>query len=470
MNYYIQLILVFGLVFPYFNGSAKANNNIIPQSQLAPDEIVFYSNGSVFAPVLVLQGSAEILWTWDDNTTSNSTTPVKNYGTIQVRKNRLKVTPWSAVRRINIGYDAQDGGSPDIELVGKQYVSMVENINLVAPYLREWCSSYSTLTSLDFNNFINLETIECFLCQSLQNVNLTNTPKLKRICFEVNNLLDLDLSDCIVLEQVRASSNKFTDISLPDQTQNIWHMCTRDNQQLTNQNLFNDLSAYPNMADLFIWASNQKGELIIPKTNSTRWVGIRGYDNEYSSIDLRGSLQNGRQAGLVDMHNNKLTKVEIAGCHQIKTLDLSQNLLSSETVDYVLKQLDEFGPTVTPRHVNLSKNQPPTLKGLEYKSILESKGWEVIVDVPTHLNEWKQSEIFTIYPNPSQGKFKLYVKNMPSDGVILEITNILGQSLLVQRVHNNDTEWSIDQYSGEIFFVTISDSDILETKKLVINK
>lgn len=465
-----QFILVFGLLFPLLNGSAKSNGNNIHESQLAPDEIIFYSNGRTFSPTLVLQDKAEILWTWDDNTTSNSTTPVKNYGTNQVRRNRLKVTPWSAVRRINIGYDAQDGGSTDIEFVDNQYVSLIENLNHVAPYLKEWCSSYSTITTLDFSNFINLETIECFLCQSLQTVTLTNTPVLKRICFEVNSLLNLDISDSPMIEQVRVSSNKFTDIILPQNLENIWHMCTRDNSQIINQNLFNDLSSYPNMADLFIWASNQKGDLILPKTNPNRWIGIRAYDNDYSSIDLRGSLQNPRQAGLVDMHNNKLTKVEIAGCHQIKTLDLSQNLLSSQTVDYVLKQLDEFGPTITPRHVNLSKNQPPTVIGLEYKSKLEAKGWEVIVDFPTSLNELDDTEIFKIYPNPSKGVFQLYISKMPKNRVTLEITNLLGQKLLMQKIDDNMTEWSVHQYSGEIFFITLIGTDILETKRIVIDK
>jgi len=459
MKYCIRLILAFGMVFSYLNS----------KSQQAPDEIIFYSHESIFAPVVVLQENAEILWTWDDNTTSNSASPLKNYGSARARKNTLKVTPWSAVRRINIGYDAQDGGSPDIELVNNQYVSMVENIHLVAPYLKEWCSSYSRITSLDFSNFVNLETVECFLCQSLQNVNLTNTLQLKRICFELNSLLNLDLSDCLVLEQVRASSNKFTNIILPEQKENIWHMCIRDNPQVTNQNLFNDLTDYPNMADLFIWASNQKGDLVIPKTHPNRWVGIRAYDNQYTSIDLRGSLQNPMQAGLVDMHNNKLTKVEIAGCHQIKTLDLSHNLLSSETVDYVLKQLDEFGPTITHRTVNLSNNQPPTVQGLVYKAILEAKGWNVIIDYPTSINYFNDSKSFSIFPNPSSGKIHLHINKIPEDGIVIEIINLLGQKLFEQKINNTDTEWSLFQYPGEIFFITLKGKDILATKKVIIN-
>ena len=459
MKIFFHFIFTLGFVFSFLNS----------QSQQVADEIIFYSNGSVFSPVVVLQADAEILWTWDDNTTSNSASPVKDYGTEQVRKNTLKVTPWSAVRRINIGYDAQDGGSTEIEFVDKQYVSMVENLHLVAPYLKEWCSSYNTITSLDFTNFVNLETIECFLCQSLQNVNLTNTFQLKRICFEVNSLLNLDISDSNVLEQVRASSNKFTNIILPETTENIWHMCTRDNPQLINQNLFNDLSNYPNMADLFIWASNQTGELIIPKTHPSRWVGIRAYDNQYTSIDLRGALQNPLESGYVDMHNNKLTKVEIAGCHQIKYLDLSQNLLSAETVDHVLKQIDEFGPTITPRTVNLSNNQPPTEQGLIYKNNLEAKQWNVIVDYPTSLNDLGDSKSFNVFPNPSQGKVHLRINKLPVEGVVVEITNLTGQKLLEKKINATETEWSFNQFSGKIFFITLRGTHLLETQRIIVD-
>lgn len=459
MKFYFHIIFTLGFIFSFLTS----------QSQQDAEEIVFYSNGRVFSPVIVLQEDAEILWTWDDNTTSNSATPIKDYGTDQVRKNTLKVTPWSAVRRINIGYDAQDGGSEEIEYVDKQYVSMVENLHHVAPYLKEWCSSYNTMTSLDFSNFVKLETIECFLCQFLQNVNLTNAPQLKRICFEVNSLLNLDISDCNVLEQVRASSNEFTDIILPENTENIWHMCTRDNTQLINRNLFNDLTAYPNMADLFIWSSNQVGELIIPKTNPSRWVGIRAYDNEFTSIDLRGALQNPLESGFVDMHNNKLTKVEIAGCHQIKHLDLSQNLLSAEMVDHVLKQLDEFGATITPRTVDLSNNQPPTEEGLIYKKNLEAKEWKVIVDYPTSSIELDDAKSFDVFPNPSPGKVLLRIYNLPAEGVTVEITNILGQKLLKKKVYNTESEWFLNEYSGKIFFFTLRGTNLLETKRVLID-
>jgi hypothetical protein len=169
------------------------------------------------------------------------------------------------------------------------------------------------------------------------------------------------------------------------------------------------------------------------------------------------------------MHNNKLTKVEIAGCHQIKSLNLSQNLLSSEEIEYILKQLDEFGPTITSRDVDLSKNQPLTTEqGKIYKKNLEAKGWKVLVDYPTSSDEINEANLLSIFPNPSNGKFHIQLNKMPADGVLVEIRNVAGQKLVEKKIYKNTTEWSLDKYEGKIFFVTIRGNDINETKKLVV--
>jgi len=53
------------------------------------------------------------------------------------RGHALRVKPWSAVRRINLGYDAGDGGSGEIEKVPDQQVSAVTGLTLVAPTLEQ---------------------------------------------------------------------------------------------------------------------------------------------------------------------------------------------------------------------------------------------------------------------------------------------------------------------------------------------
>jgi hypothetical protein len=69
--------------------------------------------------------------------TSTSTTPHKDFGAAATRQHALRVKPWSAVRRINLGYDAGDGGSGEIEKVPDQQVSAVTGLTMVAPTLEQ---------------------------------------------------------------------------------------------------------------------------------------------------------------------------------------------------------------------------------------------------------------------------------------------------------------------------------------------
>jgi hypothetical protein len=465
----LTAIFIFSFINCFAGNASKNQQNEEQILKGTPEEIVFYSNGSVFSPVVVLQDNAEILWTWDDNTISNSATPRKDYGTEKLRKNTLKVTPWSAVRRINIGYDAGDAGSPEIELVENQHVSKVENLELIAPYLKEWCSSYNLLTSLDFSNFVNLETIECYLSHYLKSIDLTNTPKLKRACFVINSLQELDLSDCINLKELLIGSNPLTKLLLPNKADSLWYVGARYDSLLINQNTFNDFSKYPNISHISIWSSKQKGSLVIPKTHPTRWVWIRAFDNQYTALDFRGALQNSHEVSYVDLHHNKLTKVDIEGCSEIRTLDLSDNKLSSQMVDSVLKQLDEFGPTILERNVNLSKNKPPTALGLTYKKNIEAKGWKVIVDPSTTTVTLDDPIGFNVYPNPTHGSFHLHLNKIPREGVTVQITDINGHQLLTKNIDTSDSDWSVTQFHENIFFITLKGSHFLETKRISKN-
>jgi hypothetical protein len=81
------------------------------QCKPVPSDVInMQSNGAVFAPVIEVVGTPAIEWVFDDATTSASVTPTKDYGGPGCRHNYLKVTPWSALIGINVGYDASDGG------------------------------------------------------------------------------------------------------------------------------------------------------------------------------------------------------------------------------------------------------------------------------------------------------------------------------------------------------------------------
>jgi len=468
--YFLSIYILF-FSFPTSAFSMYIINEDYRSSQPLTDEIVFYSNGSKFSPVIVIEGDAQILWTWDDGSTSNSAKPIKNYGTSKLRKNSLKVTPWSAVRRINIGYDAEDGGSPDIEFVSNQFVSEVENIALVAPYLKEWCSSHNNLTSLDFSNFVNLEVIESHLSQSLQSVSLINTPKLKRVNFVINRLKTLDLTDNTNMEEILVGDNNLITLILPEHADNLWYIGCRENHLLDNQFIVNNLDKYPNISHLSFWNSNQKGDFVMSKSNLTKFVWIRSYGNQYNSIDFRGSLKILGSIGHVDFSNNKLTNVELAGCCQIRTLNLSNNLLTSEDIDYILNDLNEFrnetdyGGEIQARTADLTGNNPPSELGLQLKKELEAKGWTIKIDLPTNINIVNNKD-FRIYPNPSNDRFKLHINEIPKEGALIEILNVTGQILMEKRIYENDIELSIGQFTGRTFFIKLISNHVHATQKI----
>jgi hypothetical protein len=352
----------------------------------ATDVITFVSEGTSFAPIIVLSGPAAVLWTWSDGTTSASTTPAVTFtGGMASRRHTLSVTPWSALRRINLGYDRGDGGTWDIEPNADQHVSLVENLALVAPYLVEWCSSYNRFTALDFSNFTHLETIECYLSASLTSVTLQNTPALRRACFEDCSLTALDLSECPALEDLRGAQNNYPTINFGTIGRQVWHICIRNNSQITDRDMFADMTQFPGISELFIWDDHQAGALVIPATSADRNVSILASGNEFTSLNLAGALHTPTHTATVDLSNNLITSVNLAGCTQINELNLNSNRLNAGTVDQILADLDGLGrstdntPASAPLFCDLRGNAAidPAGSGAAHATNLASRGWTV---------------------------------------------------------------------------------------------
>lgn len=348
--------------------------------------MTFTTEGTAFAPVLVVEGTPDILWTWSDGATSTSATPRKAFGSAGARSHSLLVKPWSAVRRINLGYDGGDGGSGLIEHVSDQHVSSVAGLDLVAPTLGQWCSSYNQLTSLDFSNFVNLDTIECYLSRTLRSVNLANTPKLKRACFEDCDLRSLDLSQSPLLEDLRGAQNAYASIDFGRIGVRVWHICVRDNPQMTNHAVFADMGRFPNISELFIWNDNQAGPLRIPASSPNRHVALLAEGNHYSSVDLTGSLRNAGSSAIVRFAHNQLRSLTIAGCVQITELTLEHNRLSAGQLDSLLTTLDALGRSRantapdTPLRVDLRGNATPGPAGRAAAANLAAKGWTIVAE------------------------------------------------------------------------------------------
>jgi hypothetical protein len=434
---------------PYhFNIRATATianpDTIIDFSDIT-DELIFQTESDTFAPRITLSDSATVLWFFADGTSSNSLNPVKSYPSNASRGNRLKVTPWSTLRTINIGYDAGDGGAWQIPHVVNQHVSKVRNLSLVKDYLEVWCSSYNEMDTLIFDDFTVLDTVECFLSQTVRHVSLKNTHSLKRLCLEDNNLSTLDLSDCIALADLRGAVNNYPTINFSDVSDEVWHICVRDNPQITNDSLFAHMEMFPNIAELFIWNDNQRGAFRMSQNNPTRNISLLANGNHYSTLDLRGSLQNESGNGEISFEGNELRSVDLEGCDQLKRILLSWNGISSDTINKILRQVDEFGTSNGVLY--LQGNRVPTAAGETHLNNLILRGWTVEVEHSPEIDVFANGVMLT------DGDYTPSISDSTDFGTIF-----IGDTVQVRYVIENNGNMDLNA-SGDAPYIRIGGSD-----------
>lgn len=350
-----------------------------------PGALGFVTDGDSFNPVISVDAGAQVLWNWSDGNTSTGTSPNKRFGSQGVRVHRLTVNPWSALKRINLGYDGDDGGDAAIERVPGQRVLAVSGLELVAPYLKKWCSSRTLITSLNFDNFVNLDTIESFQAGSLIQVSLRNTPKLARACFEQCQLGSLDLSGSPALADLRGAVNRYSGVDFGATGSKVWHLCTRDNQFGRN---LPPLSQFPALRELLVWNTNQSGALA---SSSQQLSLVLAAHNRYTSADFTNGFSSGN--GWLDISDNRLTNLNLAGCQGLVAVFAGNNQLQPAAVDYVLQTLDSLGRYRG--YLDLQGNYPPTQTGLQYADNLRKKHWTVNLAVENPIEAPPGSLVFT---------------------------------------------------------------------------
>jgi len=341
------------------------------------DVVDFKTMGATFAPEIYFGSTPESFrWLWSDGTSStNYPIASKNFGKKGARHQYLTSYPAGVLTSINLGFDGSDGGeTTPLTNRPQQNVSSV-----YFPYpltgLRYWASSYNPIVGgLDFSGFASLEAIECFHCQKLGHVVVSNLPALKRLCLEQCNLRDLNLSGNPALEDVRAALNVFTNVVIEGGTgPNIRHWCTRNNPNVT-QNFQDIMTNFYSLRELWIWDNNQSGALTVVSSNL---MDVKANDNYFTSADFTG------QANLQScwLFNNSLSNLVVTGCVGLQDLDAHNNQLGTAALDTLLVELATSAMSL--QSVNLSQNaELPSVIGVAAYSVLTNRGVVVQLDLP----------------------------------------------------------------------------------------
>lgn len=376
------------------------------------DEIGFVvSGGTAFAPMIEIDDGATATWYFSgDHTSAAGTELSKSYtGTLLAT---LVVTPWTALKTINIGYDGSDGGTLGSTYnLAQQDVVSVQNLELAKSSLQIWCSSYNEgLETLDFTDFASLETMESYFADAdvgLVSIGLSGTSALKRLCVENNQLESLDLSDCVSLEDLRGALNDYTSITFPSSTSNIKHICIRENDLSSSWSL-PALSTLPSLEELYIWNAGRTGTLSVGSENENL-KEILAQNNSYDALEITTEsfqsectinllyndiasavLSGARNLVELNLSHNTLTELNLsalyhvegtAGSATLERLNASYNSLTSEAIEAILAFLDEYGPLSGTRSVDLSGNAGSlSSAAASYAASLANKGWTVTTD------------------------------------------------------------------------------------------
>jgi hypothetical protein len=335
------------------------------------DVVVFKTGGASFSAILTVKPGAAVQWTFPDGSVSSEARLVKSFGSSEDRLVELKVTPWSGVQAVNIGYDGADDGPATVEKLEGQSVVSVAGLHNLAPFLKSWSSSNASVAVLDFRDFVNLELMECYHCDALAEIGLANTPNLRRVNIEGGKVAILDLSESPQLEDLRASLNPFRAIHWGKTGARLWHLCARD---LTNGTVeLPDMKQFPRLKQLWIWDSGQSGGL---KVESPQLSSVIASDNGYTSLDLSGQFPAGRDA-YVEVNDNALTKIDIAEDPGLLKLHARHNALDREAVDAILRALDGYG--AANGVLDLNDNSAPSSEGMAHVESLIRRGWKVKV-------------------------------------------------------------------------------------------
>jgi hypothetical protein len=338
----------------------------------------FLTLGDGFEPEVLCPESApeQFIWIWSDGTTNgNHPVATKNFGSAGARWQGLFIQPANVVTGINLGFNWADGGeTTPLDYRAPQNVSAVR-FPCPLTSLQYWASSYNPITNtLDFTGFTSLKAIECYNCTPLQHVVVSNLPSLKRACFEDCDLAELDLSGNPNLEDLRGALNAYTSVLVNRGTgPKIWHWCTRDNPQLTQQ--FADvMTNFYSLQELYIWNDNQGGALA---TGSTNLTDVTAYNNHFTRADFTGQNHLWR----CDVYNNQLTNLVVTGCIGLQYLDAHNNQLTTSALDNILAFLDFSASSLI--RADLSQNpQLPSVAGYSHYTNLIARGVAVTVDWP----------------------------------------------------------------------------------------
>ncbi len=356
----------------------------VPTPLPAPEPYIeFRTTGATFSPLIEVAEGATIEWIAPDGLTSNVANPTFNFGSEATRYTRLRVTPWSALTMVNIGYGADDGGPAWIPLHPTQPVTRVSRLSL-ATSLRVFAARSCPLSELDVTGCSSVEYWELYTVGSLQHLTgLETCSGTKRLVVEGSSLLDpkLDLSRMPELEDLRARSP--SGVPLIDWGDpatgpgpHVWHICSGYHVMDMSTR---DFSRFPALTEFWVPRAHMAGTLAFTAANAVL-DSVDASENDFDTLNVAGAFSAGRSAAVNLASNPLLTSVDVSGCPGLAFLTLTGAALPQAVTDDILVTMNGYGTSGGAIDLSGGTSAAPSAVGLAAKASLEGRGWTVTVN------------------------------------------------------------------------------------------
>lgn len=202
-----------------------------------------------------------------------------------------------------------------------------------------WASNYNPINNIDFSEFTQLQIVEMYDCHHMRNFTLRDNTNLTRICIENANLTELNISDTVSLEDLRAAGmGKYSDrqpftIIWGDIGADLRHICVHHNN-LTSEPPY---AQFPKLNDLYIWNCSRSGTL---HPNSTNLTNIAARNNSYIAANF-SNLFTTSEHYYVTIYNNKIKTIDITNDTRLYSLDAHYNSFNQSEIDRILTLLTQ---------------------------------------------------------------------------------------------------------------------------------
>lgn len=288
-------------------------------------------------------------------------------------------------------------------------------------------SNNNNLTSLEVSKSTSLVTLHCYNNQ-LPILDVTQNTLLTSLRANDNNLANLDVSKNTVLYELYCDSNMLTSIDVTNNTELFTLVCR--NNQLTN------LDISQNTQLNLLWAHfNQLTGLDVSQNTALTW--LEAGNNQLTDLDVnQNSILN-----RLRVDNNELSSLNVKNGNNTNFLIFSA--LNNINLNCIKVDNTAYSNANWP-------NIDTQTAFSENCGTLNTEDFELLG--------------FSVYPNPSKGKFTISSINNKASYSLL---NINGQVLQKGNLKYGDNNLEIINLSEGLYFLRVKTDKGFSAKKLI---